>query len=67
VRLQPMRLPQALNGAQANACRFAMARPVQCVARPGGSEQVGTVMNLVFGAITAPMEGEYGDQEAHTG
>ena len=27
----------------------------------------GTVRNLVFGAIVAPMEGEHGDQEGHVG
>jgi hypothetical protein len=29
--------------------------------------EAGTVRNLVFGAIVAPMEGEYGDQEGHVG
>ena len=38
--LRSMRFPQALNGAQADATALAMARPVQCVASPGGSEQV---------------------------
>jgi hypothetical protein len=40
VRLQPMRLPQALNGAQADADRFrhGAAGPLRRVA--GGSEQV---------------------------
>ena len=41
MRLQPMRLPQALDGAQAMMpTALAMARPVQWVASPGGSEQV---------------------------
>ena len=40
VGLQSMRFPQTLNGAQAHAHGFGMARPVQCVTSPGGSEQV---------------------------
>ena len=43
VRLQPMRLPQALHRAQADADGFGQARPVQCVAWPGGSEQVRSI------------------------
>jgi hypothetical protein len=40
MRLQPMRLPQSLNRAKLTPTALAMARPVQWVASPGGSEQV---------------------------
>jgi hypothetical protein len=42
VRLQPMRLPQALHGALTPTA-LDMARPVQCVAWLGGSEQVRSI------------------------
>ncbi len=41
MRLQAVSIPDPLHGAQARSRRrLAMARPVQCVTSPGGSEQV---------------------------
>ena len=48
-RLQVMRIPDALYRAQADPTAFAMARPVQCVTCPGGSEQVSA---RIFATVT---------------